>query len=134
MIDNQYQTIFENTDYWVDPNGLAIELHIGQLWEEIWSERLLIESFAIITACNPLPTILPEEENQARQEALRLLIVEGGWSYLPAVGIARDQQWREESWAILGINPSEALALGQNFGQVAIVYASRAQGVQLVYC
>ena len=133
-VNDLYRAEFEATDYWVDPDGVPIVLRIGMGWGVQWSQKWSVNRIAIVTAWNPLPVIHTDEENQLLQRGLELQIQCGGWDYLPAIGIAHNEEWREPSFCILDISVADALALGREFGQLAIVYASVEDGVQLMYC
>ncbi len=76
----------------------------------------------ILTAWNPRSRVLAEVENASRSRALaaELRAFEvAAWS---AVGRARDGDWAETSWLVVGLTRTDALALGARFGQNAIFW------------
>lgn len=75
----------------------------------------------LLTACNPRSQMLPAAENERRQRALRAALARSGWRCLPASGQAADGRWAEPGWALLDAEPAVACALGQRFGQAALV-------------
>ena len=126
-----------STDYqaWT-PYG-PISIRVGQPSLEL--DRVLgklgFNDWAFITAHNPGSRPLEERENQQRHEALLAEVAQRGWVYFSGRGVGDDACWPpEESLLILGVGRAEAVALGSQFGQNAIVCGQRDQPAQLVWC
>jgi hypothetical protein len=79
------------------------------------------EPWAFLTACNPASVWLSPQENAQRMADLTA-VVAVRWAYLPGEGASPDGRWREASLWIRGISQSEAIALAESFGQVALVW------------
>jgi Protein of unknown function (DUF3293) len=89
-------------------------------------------SWAIITAANPYSQILAELENQQRHHQLRSHLAELQLSWLEALGRDQTGIWTpEQSFCILGIGRLEAIAIGRQFEQNAIVYGELYQPAEL---
>lgn len=102
-------------------------------------DRLLaqrgVRGCAFITAWNPGAVRLPAGENARRQAALAAAVRAAGYECWPGEGVGADGFWpAEDSLLILGISRPDALALGRQFGQLAIVYARRGEPVELLIC
>ncbi len=74
----------------------------------------------ILTAWNPWSQPLSLEENQRRNEALQVALQELAVRVYPAVGRAREGDWWEASFAVVGLDEASALSLGRRFGQNAV--------------
>ena len=96
-------------------------------------ERHAVDRWAFITAWNPASVALPREENDRRQEELRLRLSE--YIVIPGEGVGRDPSWQPEpSLMILGIPRKEAVRLGRKFGQLAIVAGHKGFPARLLPC
>ena len=90
---------------------------------------------AFITAFNPHSVQLPEDENLARQYALRELLREQRHAFVDGIGQHPDGLWPgEPSFLVFGLSLEEAFTLGQRFSQNAIVWAGCEAIPQLVLC
>jgi len=82
-------------------------------------------SAAFITAFNPASQALTLAENQARNEQLEQQIAAMHCDYVHGTGkCATDAGSGELSFLVLGIDQETATALGQQFGQNAIVWCA----------
>jgi hypothetical protein len=74
----------------------------------------------VITAHNPAGRSVSEEENAREQKRLERELTRRGWNWLRAAG--GDPSWEhvEASAATVGVEESEVVALGAEFGQDAI--------------
>ena len=89
--------------------------------------------WAFVTAWNPHSVSQPRDENDRRQAQLRRAV--SRYTVLPGEGIGPDGSWEpEESLMVLGISESEAVRLGREFGQLAIVAGKRGEPSRLVSC
>lgn len=129
--------VYEATDFWVDdaPDG-AFKIRCGELSPAV--DRLLTESglndWTYITACNPRSQQLSDEENQRRMHDL-----EGRLNALPCSlyhgrGVGTFGAWPPEpSLLALGLSEDQALALGKEFEQAAIVVGRRGEVARLAW-
>jgi hypothetical protein len=89
-------------------------------------------SWAIITASNPYSQILAELENQQRHHKLMKHLQELQLPWLESIGRDQTGIWTpEQSFWILGIKRFEAIAIGRQFEQNAIVYGELHQPAEL---
>ena len=74
----------------------------------------------VVTACNPHPLVLPDEENLQRDEALVADLDAAGVAHHPAVGRSADATWVEVGRALVGVDRATALAHARSFDQAAV--------------
>jgi hypothetical protein len=79
-------------------------------------------SYAVITAHNPYSQKLSCEENKGRHEQLEKILQERGLEHHFSTGESPDGSWIEEGFIIFDISLDDALAIGKQFEQHAIVY------------
>jgi hypothetical protein len=89
--------------------------------------------YAIVTAHNPYSQKLSKEENEQRHEGLKVILQERGLEHSPSTGQSPDGSWCEEGFIIFDISLEDALAIGKQFEQHAIVYG-RGNRVALAWC
>ena len=128
---------YESTDYCVDdaPGG-AFKIRCGERSPQV--DHLLadagLDDWVYITACNPGSHQLSDAENGRRMIAL-----EARLQALPCVayrgrGVGTAGDWPPEpSLLVLGLDEAQGLALGQEFGQVAIVVGRRGDKARLAW-
>lgn len=91
--------------------------------------------WGFLTAWNPASVELSRAENDARQGDLRRRLESEGYKWLPGEGVGDDPAWQpEESLLVLGISRGKAVALGREFGQLAVVVGRRGEPACLVPC
>jgi hypothetical protein len=78
------------------------------------------KKFAILTAFNPLNTIRSRSENKKRLKALEEELKKREFNFYPSK--AAGKKYSEESFTIEDISEKEAIALGKQFIQFAILY------------
>lgn len=78
---------------------------------------------AFITAWNPGSRPLDEGENERRNASLEEDLRAGGYTPLPARGVAEQEGWCEPSFLVPGMDEAAARALAARYGQVAFVVA-----------
>ncbi len=117
----------------------AIDIRIGADVPAL--DRLLrftgSDCWAFITAENPLSAELTEEENRQRQAELESLLTTRGLTFFPGTGTGEGDQadaWSESSFLVLGIALEEALSLGRQFRQCAVVWGELGGPAELHYC
>lgn len=105
------------------PGGMA-DLRIGQASETLraWMETADSECFAVITAFNPGSVPRAESINTERQAQLEIDLLEGNYEPYAAQNIpdAEDAP-TEESCFVADLAPEDALALAEDYGQLAVV-------------
>jgi Protein of unknown function (DUF3293) len=89
--------------------------------------------YAIITAHNPYSQKLSRGENEGRHEQLEKILQERGLEQSPSTGQSPDGSWREEGFIIFDISLEDALDIGKQFEQHAIVYG-QGNRVALAWC
>ena len=86
----------------------------------------------VITAWNP-GRFASAHDNERRNRELEGALVAGGHDYFDAVGRARDGQWEERGFAVLGADRTWAVELGRRFGQLAI-FELTTEGLRVLPC
>ncbi|WP_293892287.1 DUF3293 domain-containing protein [Flavobacterium sp.] len=92
-----------------------------------------LNSWAFITAWNPLPEILTLEENKNRNNQLGQDINNLGLKYCLGIGISEDELWSEESFLIENITLEKTHELAVKYGQLAFVFGQKNGDADLVY-
>ena len=123
------------TTYTARLGELEVRIRVGSRCPRI--DRELAERnlscWAHLTACNPGSQPLSAAENRDRQQALRCAVHDGGWACYPGAGVPDASTWEpEESLLILGIQRQPAWQLARRFGQLAIVWGTRATAAELL--
>ncbi len=130
-MNTDLQAAYENTSYNVfDP---PVSIRIGHRNTELDAllERRSHEEWAFITAYNPFSEILSDLENEERHHQLRKQIEQH--SFFEGEGVGTNQSWKpERSFLILGISETDAVKLGEDFQQNAIVVGRRKGQARLV--
>ena len=92
-----------------------------------------LDSFAFITAWNPLPVILSLEENRKRNQELENELISNGMDYSQGIGISADGNWSEESFFVENISIEKANELAKKYGQLAFVFGYKKNKAALMY-
>ena len=129
---NEIEQAFLETNYIIHLQG-EILLRIGEIPADLLAQIPLLETWAFITAWNPLPDILSKAENELRNEALQRDLTDHGYTVHNGIGISKDQSWSEESFFIEHISLEDARAASAKYGQLAFIYGERESGNQLVF-
>lgn len=127
---------FRATCYRVDTPVGAFALRIGQKDPGFaaWLERVQVERWAILTACNPGGESLSAEDNALRQAALREEIHLAGYRFHPACNLPDAADWpAEPAFLLLDAGESAVHQLAALFGQLAFVTGQRQGVVRLVW-
>src|SRR5262245_46336962 len=116
---------YRNTSFFADTSGGRLCLRVGRASPEL--DELLaacdVRTWAYVTAFNPGSIPLSHEENEQRNQRLAREVESRGYTAFPGEGIGDDGQWPpERSLLILGIIRDDAIDLGREFGQRAIVF------------
>lgn len=129
------RALYEEAIYRVfTPEGELI-LRVGARSEPL--DRLLAaraaRSSAFLTAANPGSRLLPEQMNRERNARLVARLAEAGWRSFPGVSGSPQGDWAEESFLVLRIPETEAVALAREFEQAAILIGLPRAPVRLVF-
>ena len=90
-------------------------------------------SWAYITAHNPNGQTASDRENEQAQNKLKRDLGSRGLTFYPGEGRADVGDWPPEpSLLVVGVTESDALKLGDRFGQAAIVVGERGQQARLL--
>jgi hypothetical protein len=127
---------YRKTRYEAQTPGGKIVLRHGAHSPEL--DRILDARFpgwAFITAWNPGSNPrLSIDENRRRQKELEAAL-SPRYRTFPGKGVGDDGRWpAEESVLVLGISRGEALAVGRQFGQLAIVAGRLGEPAVVVAC
>jgi len=132
MKTNEIEQAFLETQYIIHLQS-EIVLKIGEMPADLLEKLTLLETWAFITAWNPLPDILSIVENERRNEDLQQYLLDRGYTIHKGIGTSKDQSWSEESFFIENIELEDARTASAKFGQLAFVYGDRHQGNKLVF-
>ena len=127
MKTTEIEQAFLETNYIIHLQG-KIVLRIGEMPADLLKQLPSLETWAFITAWNPLPDILSKAENDVRNAALQRHLIDHGYTVHNGIGISKDQSWSEESFFM-----EDARQVSAKFGQLAFVYGDRKNGNQLVF-
>lgn len=133
-IDQQLREAYLATTYEV--KYLGLQLRIG---EENWHlEEFLIDnnvfSWAFISAWNPFSQPLPLSKNEIYHAKLKNFAKSKQWVFAEGFGIPQNKDWEaERSLFILDISKTDAVNLGRNFDQNAIVIGRLGKAPELLF-
>lgn len=133
----ELEEAYRRTTYSAATPAGELRLRIDQ--ENPSLRRLLemhgVKSFAYLTAANPLSTACGDDENGVLNEKLSRLLAAGGYITFPGHGAGDDASWAAEpSFLVLGIGRDDALALGRQFKQNAILVGGADAIPRLLWC
>ena len=134
-IDQHVVQAYLNTTYSTQNPELAIK--IGEFNHALNVFLFDNNSFtwAFISASNPFSSMLSEKENSQRHESLTQKAKSKKWRFCEGFGIPSDESWKaEKSLLILDISKKEAIGLGKEYDQNAIVFGRLNQTPELVFC
>lgn len=134
MTDHPLKRVYEATDYRV---GDRFVIRCGERSPPL--DDLLVrhdlETWAYLTAHNPGSRRLDPDDNRRRQAALVDRVAALGLPSFAGEGVGDPREWpAEPSLLVLGIDLATALALGREFGQVAILAGRRGEPAGLSFC
>lgn len=127
---------YQQTLYEVFAKDATIQLRVNSRNTAL--DRLLLQhkvvAGALITAHNPYSQPLSLQDNHQRNQTLVNTLQAMGLPTLPAVGRDESGHWPpEKSLFVLGISRTNAIDLGRQFEQNAILYGELAQPVELLW-
>ena len=122
---------FVNTVYRTFFPGESVDIRIGILHPRL-DELIGGRPWAFISACNPGSVLC--SDNAARHTRLIEKLDDLGYRHFPGTGIPLEGGWPPEtSLLVCGIGDREAVALGLEFGQHAIVCGECGKAARLVW-
>lgn len=113
------------TTYRVNGADEIVDIRIGVRNDAL--DRLLetykATEWVFVTASNPGSRLLPERENAKRNAVLVKTFEEAGLRFLGGVGVPDKTGWKpEQSYLVLGVSKSDAMAMASRWDQCAIVW------------
>lgn len=120
----ELEAAYRATTYRVFLPGGICDLRLDEPSEALrcWLETDGCEQFAVITACNPGSVRQDEAINAERQAQLECDLLEGNYEPYAAQNVPDTEDWpMEESCFVADISVADACALGEDYGQCAIV-------------
>ncbi len=130
-MDNHLLAAYENTSYSVFDPPISIKIGRRNPKLDAFLERMNHKEWAFITAYNPFSKVLSDRENEERHHLLRKQIEK--YTFFEGEGVGIDPSWKpERSFLILGISETDAVKLGEDFQQNAIVVGRRKGQARLV--
>ncbi len=137
VIDPALRAAWLRTEYRVqmrdDSLLLRIDRHNAALADLM--RRHAVACAAYISADNPRSQIVPDRDNRAARQRLSTRLRAGGWRWLPGLGIdPNGAHPGEHSVLVLGIAEADALAIGREFGQDAILLVAGDAVPRLALC
>ena len=124
------------TDYVVRAEDVLQTLRVARCHPEfdLWLEARGERRWAYVTAENPRSFRQSAEENQLRQRDLRNRLDAENRRWRPAESVGWDGDWPPENGAlVLGIEPAEAMSLGRDFEQFAVLVGELAGPATLAF-
>lgn len=119
------------------PQGGEARLRLGRACEPL-AEVMAARGAAtacFLTAWNPESIPRSEAGNQADQSRLKARLEAMGLTWLAAEGRDPDGGWDSEpSLVALGLTFDQACALGDEFGQNAVLFSGADGAMRLVFC
>ena len=93
------------------------------------------ESWAFITACNPYSVMQNEDVNTLLNTQLERYLLEKQYLFFKGMGVGDDDSWEAEaSFMVLDIRKEDAIKLGKQFKQNAIVIGVIGNSPELIDC
>jgi hypothetical protein len=125
------------TAFVADVPGGSIEIRVGRQHPAL--DTLLIgrgaDAWAFITAWNPASKQLPDAENATRQQRLRDELTSLRLVMFPGRGVPDEGDWPPEaSLLVLDLAEADALRIGRDHGQNAVVVGALGGPARLVWC
>jgi Protein of unknown function (DUF3293) len=125
------------TTFRVEAPGGKIDIRVGHKQPKL--DALLLQlgatEWAYVTAWNPGSRLARADQNTFAQDELLRLVRDRGFAFYEGLGIPDIEGWApERSIWIARIGRREAIELGRQFGQNAIVLGSLSGVAELVWC
>jgi|LakMenEpi03May11_1017334.scaffolds.fasta_scaffold02265_2 hypothetical protein len=128
---------YKNTTYRVYLPLGEIDIRIGVM-NPLLQQLLLsnhVESWAFITAYNPYSVMQNEDVNTLLNTQLERYLLEKQYVFFKGIGVGDDDSWEPEaSFMVLNIRKEDAIKLGKQFKQNAIVAGVIGKFPELIDC
>lgn len=123
--DQKLIVAYYKTSYKVPELNFTIKLGQKNPGLQRWCAEKKIQSWAFITAWNPMSERYSKSENDLFNEKLKKQLDEWNYLYWEGLGVPEDgEDWEaEESFFVVNIELKEALSLGKLFKQCALVFS-----------
>ena len=134
-LDDKLIAAYAQTHFWVQVNP-AVCIKVGEQSDALQDlfARLGADCGFFITAHNPYSELTSDADNAAANKALQQQLSALNIPVLAAKGKAAAGEWPEEpGFFVCGLNRAQALSLGQQFRQNAIVWCSLAHAPELLF-
>jgi hypothetical protein len=131
---DEFEDLYKNAIYVVLISP-SIRFQIGNNSQELAAllGKHEVTTAALITACNPKGIKTIEDDNQRRMTDLRIDMESLNLPFYPAYGANLDESWKEESFLVLGIDQSAAIAMGHKYQQNAIVWIDERETPSMIW-
>ena len=126
-----YEEVYGDAIYYASDNNEDLSFVLNK--EETGAALFGGRAFTLVTAQNPQSTPLSEEENRERNGKLERQLLTKNYDYGPSLGKSTDGSWEEAGFTVFDLSLDEALELGRQFGQHAVVYGE-GNHVALAWC
>ncbi len=126
--------LYRATDY--ESSQAGVTLRAGQPSEAMLrlTSSFQEKGYAFITAWNPGSEPVSSAWNRKQNSLLEEQLTRKRYIYFEGKGIPHTEGWNpEESFLILGITKEDAIALGREFSQNAILYGSGGNAPELLF-
>ena len=128
---------YKNTTYRVYLPLGEIDIRIGVMNPLL--QQLLLnnssESWVFITAYNPYSVMQNEDVNTLLNTQLERYLLEKQYLFFKGMGVGDDNSWEpESSFMVLNIRKEDAIKLGRQFKQNAIVVGVIGTSAELIDC
>jgi hypothetical protein len=129
---NELIQAYKETDFNVYEPKITIKVgHVNQELDRLLNMNNCI-TWAYITAWNPFSELTDDRTNEEKNDQLKNDLT--GYILLAGEGVGSDQSWQpEKSFLILGIRLEEAIRIGKEYRQNAIVVGKIHEEPQLVW-
>jgi hypothetical protein len=128
---------YKNTTYRIYLPLGEIDIRIGVM-NPLLQELLLsnqMESWAFITACNPCSVMQNADVNTLLNTQLENYLSGKHYLFFKGIGVGDDDSWEPEaSFMVLNIRKEDAIKLGKQFKQNAIVVGVIGNAPELIDC
>lgn len=128
------EELYRATDY--ESPQAGVTLKAGQPSEAMARLTSSFEEkgYAFITAWNPGSEPATSAQNRRQNSMLEERLTELRYIYFEGRGVPHTERWTpEESFLILGITKEDALSLGREFSQTAILYGTSSGAPELLF-
>ncbi len=126
-----YEEVYGDAIYYASDGDEDLAFTLSQ--KETGANLFGGRAFTLVTAQNPQSTLLSDEENRERNERLEQHLLDQEYEFGSSTGESPVGDWREEGFTVFDLSLEDALALGSQFGQHAVVYG-RGERVALAWC